>query len=315
MRMACKIATLVLAILVTWGIVWLAPGTYPHDLASLVNKRAMLANAPGKRMIFMGGSSALTLNSPAIQKEFGYTVVNMALWGGLGTRQYIEEIKPLLRSGDIVIVTQEYATALDPSYIQYINTNEEAKKFFFLLSPWRHTREMINNGDGITPLKYVLELSQLKVRSFIRNLLTVNIANIRSNGFPNYHQEFNEHGDRRSIFADFRPLADSGKKYGYPSEKNHRYLNDFTYFAKDKNVQVFFYFSHFPVEEFIINEPYIRAYETMMRKMLQCTVLNTTDTYKFPREYFGDTIYHLNPRGEEVRTKIMIELLHEQLKK
>src|SRR4030042_2539742 len=119
---------------VTLAGIWYAPGTIPHDLAALVNKKEMLISKPSPRMIFVGGSSVLSLKSPLIEKELKYSVINMSLWGGLATMKHLEEIKPFLKPGDIVIVTMEYGTILDDDYLEYTLNNDEGKKFFFLMA-------------------------------------------------------------------------------------------------------------------------------------------------------------------------------------
>ena len=297
----------------TVAIVWIAPGTYPHDLAALVNKREMLKAKRPPRMIFIGGSSQLTLKSPLIEKELGYSVADMSLWGGLGTREYLDEIKPHLLPWDVVVETLEYATALDKQYIEFIHTNEESKKFFFLMSPARHALEYLQNKEYFNLFKVIIELSQIKVRSYVRNLATVNTAHLFDTGFPNYDREFNENGDRVKPYMIFRPLGDTGTNFTYPESKNLVFLNDFFEFAKTKKTRVFFYFSHFPEKQYKANETYINAYYGMMKQLLKFPLLNKPSDFMYPEEYFADTIYHLNEKGEKIRSAEMIRLLKKVL--
>jgi hypothetical protein len=295
------------------ALVWFMPGTYPHDLAALVNKREMLKAKRHPCMIFIGGSSLLTLKSRLFEKQFHYSVANMSLWGGLGTKEYLEEIKPYLHPGDVVVVTMEYAADIDKDYIHFIHTNEESKKFFFLMSPGRHAREYLEKGNYFDLFKVVMELSQIKVTSYIRNLVTGNVRHLFDSGFPNYHKEFDENGDRTKPFTIFRPLNDTGADFSYPDNKNFLFLNDFNEYAKSKKVRMFFYFSPFPIGEYKANEKYISAFYEMMKRMAKFPLLNKPSDFMYPKEYFADTIYHLNQRGEKIRSAALIRMLEKAL--
>jgi hypothetical protein len=298
---------------VTLAVIWCAPGTVPHDLAALVNKKEMLKSKPSPRMIFVGGSSVLSLKSPQIEKELKYSVINMSLWGGLATMKHLEEIKPFLRAGDVVVVTMEYGTILDDPYMEYTLTNDEGKKFFFLMAPDRHIPIYIKKKDFCDLIKIIHELSQMKVKSFIRNLTTLNLSHLFDTGFPNYQEEFNSDGDRVKPYMIFRPLQGIKTKFNYPNKKNILFLNDFCDFASERKARVFFYFSHFPAEQYRTNEKYINAYYDLMKASFRGTLLNRPPDFKYPEEYFADTIYHLNDKGETIRTAELIKMLKRAL--
>ncbi|MBN2157999.1 MAG: hypothetical protein JW807_01295 [Spirochaetes bacterium] len=298
---------------VSLTVVWFAPGTYPHDLAAMVNKKEMLKTRPSPRMIFVGGSSVLSINGPLIEKELKHSVINMSLWGGMGTQEHLDEIRPFLRAGDVVVITMEYGTLLDPRYYYYIHTNEEAKKFFFLMSPERHIPEYFRKGNYAEMLKIMHELSQMKVKSYLRNIATFNFSHLCDKGFPNYHIEFDANGDRANPYMVFRPLGDRDTSFTYPHEKQIFFLNDFNDFASARKARVFFYFSPFPDKYYLINEKYINAYYEIMKKNFKGTLINKPSDFMYPEEYFADTIYHLNAKGENIRTPEMITMLKRAL--
>lgn len=298
---------------VTLAGIWYAPGTIPHDLAALVNKKEMLISKPSPRMIFVGGSSVLSLKGPLIEKALNYSVINMSLWGGLATMKHLEEIKPFLKPGDIVIVTMEYGTILDDDYLEYTLTNDEGKKFFFLMAPERHIPIYMKNRNFFNLIKIIHELSQMKVKSFIRNLTTLNFSHLFDIGFPNYQEEFDPSGDRARPYMVFRPLQGIQTHFNYPKKKNIAFLNNFCDFASRRKARVFFYFSHFPEEQYRANEKYINAYYELMSKYFKGTLLNRPLEFKYPEKYFADTIYHLNDEGENIRTPELIKMLKRAL--
>jgi hypothetical protein len=297
----------------TLMIIWYAPGTVPHDLAALVNKKEMLKVKPSPRMIFVGGSSVLSLNSPLIEKELHYSVINMSLWGGLATSKHLEEIKPFVRPGDIIVITMEYGVIIDDKYYNYTLTNDEGKKFFFLMSPERQIPLYIQNRECFSALKIIHEMSQMKVKSFIRNLATFKFSHMFDNGFPNYNEEFNSNGDRAHPYMIFRPLAGVNTVFNYPDRKNIVFLNDFCDYAAQRKARVFFYFSHFPEQLYRKNLKFINACHDLMNGSFKGTVINKPSDFVYPEEYFADTIYHLNEKGEKIRTPKLIEMLKRAL--
>lgn len=174
----------IISMILSMAVIWVMPGTIPHDLAALVNKKEMLEQKKSPRMIFIGGSSQLTLKTALFEKELPYSMIDMSLWGGLGTAEHLDEVREYLRPGDVVVVTMEYATALDPKYYHYIHTNEEAKRYFFLMSPARHARQYIQKGEYYYVFKTMLDLCQGKVKSYIRNLVLFNPTDLFASGFP-----------------------------------------------------------------------------------------------------------------------------------
>jgi hypothetical protein len=307
------IALCIISMILTMVVIWLMPGTIPHDLAALVNKKEMLKQKKSPRMIFVGGSSQLTLKTALLEKELGYSMIDMSLWGGLGTSEHLDEIKEHVRPGDVVVVTMEYATVLDPKYYHYIHTNEEAKRYFFLMSPARHARQYIKDGEYYYVFKTMLDLCQGKVKSYIRNLILFNPAELFGTGFPNYKNEFNTNGDRLNPYNVHRPLMNLNNTFTYPEWKNLVFLNDFNEFAAKKNVRLLFYFSHFPASEYLLQEKYIKAYYDLMKQSFKGTLLNKPRDFMYPEEYFGDTAYHLNDKGETVRTPVLLKMIKEAL--
>ncbi len=308
----CCIMAAVLAVIFT--LTWFAPGPYPHDIAALINKREMLISRKSPRLIFFGGSSLLTLSSPQIEKRLNRSVCNMGLWGGLSIHRYLEEIKEYLSPGDAVVITQEYGATLDPAFIDYINTNDDSKKFLFLMSPGRHIGDYYRKRDLFGAFKIMMQLCQMKTKSQIQNLLTLKFSKMRDNGYLYYHDEFNGNGDRLNSFKILRPLDSTGKIFKPHDIRNHLFLNDFYAFAKKRDVKVLFYFSHFPIEEYRLNEKYIAEWHRDMKKLLDFPIMNQPAEFVFPRGYFADTIYHLNEKGEKIRTEMLIHMLEKSLR-
>jgi len=237
----------------------------------------------------------------------------MSSWGGMGTFEILEEIKPYLKPADVVLVTMEYGTILDKKFYEYIHTNDEAKKFLFLMSPGRHILDSLKKREFFNLFKLMHELVQMKTKSFLLKIVTFNFSHLFDIGFPGFKDEFNANGDRIRPYMIFRPLGDSNTNFSYPEWEKLSFLNDFNDFAAKRQARVLFYFSHFPENKYKENLPYINAYYEMMKKNFRGTILNKPSDFVYPEEYFADTIYHLNEKGESVRTPEMIQLLKRAL--
>ncbi len=312
-KLVIKIIICFILMAATMALIWVIPGSHPHDLAALLNKKEMLITKPSPRMILVGGSSVLSIKSELIAKELQYNIIDMSSWGGMGTMEMLEEIRPYIKPTDLVVITMEYGTILDKNFYTYIHTNEEAKKFLFLMSPGRHILESVKKREFFSLVKLMHELAQMKTKSFLLKVSTFNYSHLFDIGFPGFKDEFNANGDRNRPYMIFRPLGDSKTNYSYPEWEKLAFLNDFNDFATKHQARVLFYFSHFPENKYKENINYIEAYYQLMKKNFKGTIINKPSDFLYPEEYFADTIYHLNDKGESIRTPEMIKMLKKAL--
>src|SRR5208337_5584491 len=190
-----KIVLILAIMIMSTTIVWFLPGDYNHDLAALINKRDLIISKQSPRIIFIGGSNLATLNSQKIEQAVNrthkphYSVANMGLWAGLSIQRYLEEIKSLLNQDDIVIVCQEYAPLLDSAFYSFIQSNEEAKKIFFLMQPKKQIEQYLEKRDYFEIVKIVILLNQLKIKTYLHTLIDCNMRHISTNGFYHYGRD------------------------------------------------------------------------------------------------------------------------------
>jgi hypothetical protein len=298
---------------------WLLPGDYTHDLAALVNKQDLLLSAPAPRLIFIGGSNLTTLRSADIERrvrrETGtrYTVVNMGLWGGLSMERYLDELRPFLLPGDVVIVCQEYATLLDAHYFAYIRTNDEARKYFFLMSRERHPAAYLSPRAAGKALSAIIELNQMKLKTYLHVLIDANFLHRFTGGYYRYAKEYTRRGDRVHPFKIMRPLISAGARFQEPDRENVSYLGKFNDYARSITARVVIAYPPFPEDEYRINSKQLAMLAAIYREMGLAIIGNPEDTV-FPGDLFADTVYHLTPRGESIRSGKLFSQLCEAIK-
>ena len=301
-------------------IAWFAPGDFHHDLAALVNKRALLESRPPPRLIFIGGSNLVTMRGAEIEREINHrsrirrAVVNLGLWGGLSIGRYLEEIFPLLGPGDIVIVCQEYATLLDRNYFRYIGENVEARRFFLLMSPRAHILRGLHRGGMADVISDIVILNQLKMKTYLSILLERNFSHRVTGGFYRYGRYYTDYGDRIRPFRVTRPLNASGARFSDPSEDDLVYLKEFSDRARDNSIRVLVAFPPFPEPEYRLNRGSIASLGRLLREDLGLELLNAPEDVLFPEECFADSVNHLTPPCEEQRSVRLLRRLGPHLR-
>lgn len=107
----CVTIVLLLSIpgtLLVWGFA--LPVQYGDTfLGELKHKVSRLEEAPGPRIILMGGSgAAFGVDSALMEQELtGYTVVNFGMYAALGTTVMLDLSEPFIREGDVILLMPE----------------------------------------------------------------------------------------------------------------------------------------------------------------------------------------------------------------
>ena len=78
-------------------------------MGAIIDKHRRLDSLTGSRIIFAGGSNlSLGQNSRLIEEEIKMPVVNLGLHAGLGLDFVLNELKSVIKSGDVVFLSIEY---------------------------------------------------------------------------------------------------------------------------------------------------------------------------------------------------------------
>ena len=293
----CSIALSILC------VIWKCPGVYTYELSAIINKMDILNTKQSPRIILIGGSNLLSLDSRLIEKELPYSVVNLALWFGINYRILIEEIMPHLKPHDIILFIIEYTAFFDNSSQEKLNA--DSQKAFFMISPENQIKRYLRECEIIDGFTVFTELVQLKSKAFVQNLKAGYWYRLRENGLQDFSKFYNENGDLRIPWPRKRPLDSA--LYSSLNLEQFGFLHAFVIHAEEKKVNVFLSFPPYPKEEYEKNKKQIKGLYRGIVSSLKIPLLNRPDECTLPSQFFTDNVFHIDPAGEAIRTRNIIQ--------
>lgn len=281
-------------------------------LAAVLEKDRLIRTTASPKIILVGGSNlAFGIDSKEMQDSLGMSVVNMGLYAKLGLRYMLAQVKPYIKTGDVVIVVPEY----DQFYGDFAN-GDNTLNTALLYAPADRI------PDFIRSYSIVDVVLRPRVENARRAFLRAAAAAIgREKQFfppdtnPVYNRHsFNEYGDvvshrnRKGLNPDsiyVKPLPPM-KDF---NAKTLRDLNGIDEKAKSVKAHAYFMFPSYIDRSYVIN---VAAIDSLRRKVAagsSMPIIGAPTDFVYPKNYFFDTRYHLTWDGRAVRTRKMIDTL------
>jgi len=261
-----------------------------------IDKEQRLATLPSPRIIFVGPSSlAFGIDSRVIEKQLNRNVVNMGLTVELGLSFMLNEAAASIRSGDIIIFSPEY-------YLS--GGNKKVQSFLADYNP--NAINYLPNSISDRALYAICKCQRIASNLFY-HYATKNQIYLR--------HVFNEYGDNvlnydsTSTYVDGAPIL---RSVNYAKETNE--INDFVQKCHARNARVYVSYPPCSYTYYKTNKAAIVAFDSILRKNVQCKFLDSIDTYVFPNSYFFDYSEHLNYTGRTAKTEKMVTLLKANIK-
>lgn len=285
--------------LATSAVLWIVPGNYLHPLSVVINKRDLLLAKRPPRVILMGGSNLLSMRSAVIAGETGRSVINMGIWAGSPVRDVFELIGPDLARGDTVIVVMEYAVLFTPVYTKNIETD----RFAFLIRPGHYAKKYLAEGRPLDLVRIFYGIIQIKIKTYLLHAYRGEWRFAADRGSYKYRGSANEYGDRITPSVAIRPLGGRGEIFKSDGRVSLGHLEELHELCRRRGIRMAFCFPPFPREEYERNRDAIASLYRRMKERTRIPVLSEPEDDIYDERFFADTVNHLLPEGEEMRTK------------
>jgi len=305
-KLVCKLLLLFIAIALTYLIIIIGANAghttgYNSYIASIIDKQRLLETTPSPKIIFIGGSNlVMGLDSPRVEQALGMPVVNMGVNAGFGLRFMLNQVKPHIGKGDVIVIV--------PEYEQFYGHLNGSTTLIEALTIFPQAIVYLDSPD-----QYAMILSELPV--FMQGMLTNWIGNLRPrDGFAATRQSFNSQGDMLAHLdvpspVDISQLTLFTEAERTINDETIRVINQFDTNAKQVGAQVFVIFPPLPEKQARENREQIEAIYKHLQQQSSMTLLGAPTDYVFPVSYFFDTVYHLNRQGRDARTEKVINAL------
>ena len=275
------------------------PPDYEDYLAIIGTKVERLEKTPEPRIVFVGGSNlAFGVDSPRVEKELGYRVVNMGMGFNMGLRFMLDLVEPRIRKGDIVVLVPEYNLFFglldgDERLLDVLELYPEGWQYV------RSQRQMWNIANNA--FRHV---------KFKVNRVLQQIGHESDPACIYCPRAFNEYGD---ITAHLEKPSKDVARMSFLRQANEvdaeaiDVVNEFAKKIEARGATAVFLFPCLPEPHYQLRKAAIDRLQRDLTDKLHIEMPSRATDYVYPVDQFYDWVYHLNRTGREARTSRIIE--------
>jgi hypothetical protein len=275
----------------------------PHDtdnyMAAAADKHRLLYSVPSPRIILVGGSNtAFSVDSQKLSEHFGMPVINIGLNVDIGLRYMLNEVKPALRDGDILLIFPEYA------HFSGLSLDGKSRELGTLI---KLCPECIS---GITTPMQAFNVTAGLFEGVESDILRA-MGKPKNKSVVYTRRGFNAWGDMVAHIGQPTPSNfDASIPKVIVSSPNQaiELMNGF-YRSLDVDVQVFMVYPAIPVRMYKAQKDNFTDLDKLIQSDLEVSVIGTSQDFVYPTKLFYDTSYHLNGDGRAVHTDHIIDML------
>jgi len=304
LRKTALFSTIIIIPLIIFFIYLPDPVIQNSLLGSIIEKNAMLAKTESPKIILAGGSNvSFGFNSKKIIDAYKLPVVNTAITIDLGLKFIINDIKPYVRKGDIVILSTDYRYYYDDPI--YFEGSESLVATVFDVFP--EGRNYIDLKQWGYLLQWLPFYTSSKITTAMRELRGHKVKLDLNDVYG--LKSFNQYGDAYIHWnkpnVKFKPEEKcTGNEILNPDIIP--FLIEFNKYVSSKGATLVLIpppldAASFDDRYFIINK-----IDSSLRKNGLPFITNPI-RYKFATKYFFNNPYHLNKAGADKRTELVIE--------
>lgn len=264
---------------------------FKHNLISIIQP---------PRLILVGDSNLmLGIRSDMINEYTDYYPVNMSLNVSRGLEFMLEETKPYINSGDIILIS-----------ITYAHFREDKTSYRLLDVIANRPRNMSYITSISSLISLIPEAIQYNSREVLNSIFSRDItpSAIYSPSAFNIYGDIIAHKDSIYIHSDEFSIRMIRYQEGYPKYAIEL-LNGYNNFCINRGAVVLF--SYPPIPDYIMSDINnflkINTLAARLSEELDLVILNDPLSMTFESNRFFDTAYHLTWEGSIERTKRLIQ--------
>ncbi|HTA61735.1 MAG TPA: hypothetical protein VK835_04740 [Bacteroidia bacterium] len=270
-------------------------------LAAIIDKHEALNKIKTEKIVFVGGSNlSFGLDSKKIVAAYKKPVINMGVHAGIGLEYIMNDVKAYINRGDVVVLVPEY----ENFYTDNFYGEMELVSVLFDIDP--AGRKHVNAKQWEHLLKYIPTYSAKKIKNYIPTLFHKSSLATEIDIYD--RRSFNEFGDAYIHWVlpnqNYMP-----SKRNSGNEKINleviEFIKNFKEYVEGKGAKLVM----LPP---VIEEQSYNNQDKMINEIEAALAQNNIgfmvkpDTYKFTADYFFNSYYHLNKKGVDKRTEMVI---------
>lgn len=266
---------------------------------SIIDKQMLLQRTGCPRLILVGGSNlSFGIDSKKIHDSLSINVINTAIQAGYGLEFILEYISPYIKDGDTIILAPEYELFLGKGTLGNSRTLLQAidaiPSIFSLLS----LREVLSLPKAIP--KYSLWKISIYLQSFVKSKVASKETGLYE------RRSFNSFGDVDAHWNKPSQIIKSTALEGNFNPVALKILKDFRKIIEMKNGRLYMSYPSLNYGSYKLSEVKIRIVEQELIKN-NFVILGNPERYSFPDKLYFNTCYHLNKKGVDIRTELLVQ--------
>lgn len=296
------------------AVVWLVPEANDYALATRAKHERLAGGDPNRgKVVFVGGSNlAYGLDSGAVEAATGRHAVNMGMNGYFGVRFMLEEVKPDLRAGDVVVVAFEYDSYYSP-------VEGVASDLLMAVKARPENVAFLSGRQRIDVLKAVPYVAQQKLVRLVRESGRWVRARVRGYSTEDPLEMLNliesfagfeEHGDlvsHRGVRWDGAPNPGFDLSRLDSNAEVIAAMRAFSEAMEARGVAVLISYTPVARSFFDAHRKSIRALHERLQATASLSVPSPPEDFVMPDDWFFDTVYHLEEDRRRERARRVIE--------
>jgi len=285
-------------LLISYSALYINPDYKKEYVAGTIKKLKKLKATKGKKIVIIGGSNAsFGIDTELMEQQLGLPVVNMAIHGGIPVKYVVEQAKPYLNSGDILIFSKEYEGLRDKDW-NTLDGTEISKVATYDLSQVRvllSDRKMFETTvpNIFNTIKKYIDLHPIEGRKGINS-----VYDARAFKEDNLMPEF----IKGSYELDVKQHPLNEMNENSPILKGLREYKDF---FNEKGVD--FYLTPPVIIKGYFEDDKILPFWHFFSERTGIPMLNDDKKYSLEKKYFFNSHYHPNYTGRKIRTEMLID--------